>query len=669
MKKYIFILLALSLFSCFKKENTGLKTIVFPYNEYNQLLGKQKRKFLDSLYKDVATVPNNEQGVKYLFDMSSEYYYINDFPKSLKISRDLLEIAIDKSDTLNIAKSYSFIGDTYAQDHKDSAYFYYQKAEKLYQIIGNDEHMGKMSFNKAYVLFYEGNYLQSEIELSKALQLLKSNSNHELLYTFYNLMGCNLENLEDYDAALDYFEQAKNQLKMAREAGINYNSYSNCDVAISINMANIYDKTYQYEKSITTIKPLITKELEDKWPNDYSIALGNLGYSMMKKGDLRGVETMLHKSLNASIKHGNQTTTFYKLITLGEYYLTVKDTAQSLRFLKKSLFLGKKIKANSEIKLIYELLAKAEPHQDSYYKEKIIQLSDSLAIAQRKTNNKYARIAYETSVIEDQNKVLSKNNLYLITGSFILIVFFVVILVLRYWRNKRKELEYQRQLQEANVELFELLQHYQIDLNQAKVIEQNRISKELHDSVTNKLLGVHLVLKTLNESDDSDTKAKRKKYIEDIHAIENEIREITHDLRTEEMDSHFDFKMLLLNCVQQANEMGTTRFSLDCDAMIDWESVSGLIKITLYRIIQEALSNVTKYAEASECKVVISLKDKETIEVSISDNGKGFDRKAIKSQGIGLKNMKERAEKVNSNLSITTQVGVGTQIQCSFKIN
>jgi signal transduction histidine kinase len=667
MKRYIFILLAVSLFSCSKKENSNLKAS-FPYDEYNKLLGKQKKKFLDSLYKDVATVPNNEQGVKYLFDLSTEYYYINDFAKSLKISRDLLEIAIDKSDTLNIAKSYSFIGDTYAQDHKDSAYFYYQKAEKLYQIIGNDEHMGKMSFNKAYVLFYEGNYLQSEIELSKALQLLKSNSNHELLYTVYNLMGCNLENLEDYEAALDYFEQAKNQLKMAHEAGINYNSYSNCDVAISINMANIYDKTHQYEKSITTIKPLITKELEDKWPNDYSIALGNLGYSMMKKGDLQGVEPMLYKSLNASIKHGNQTTTFYKLITLGEYYLTVKDTAKSLQFLKKALFLGKRIKANSEIKLIYELLAKAEPHQESYYKEKIIHLSDSLAVVQRKTNNKYARIAYETSEIEDRNKVLSKNNLYLLIGSVISVVLFTVILVLRYWRNKKKEFEYERQLQEANVELFDLMQHYQVDLNQTKAIEQNRISKELHDSVMNKLLGVHLVLKTLNESDESDIKAKRKKYIEEIHTIENEIREITHDLRTEEIEAHFNFKELLLNCIQQANEMGATRFNLDCDPMIDWESVSGLIKITIYRIIQEAISNASKYAEASECKVVISLEDNQTIDLSIHDNGKGFDRNGIKSQGIGLKNMKERAEKVNAHLSITTQLGAGTKIQCSFKI-
>jgi signal transduction histidine kinase len=40
----------------------------------------------------------------------------------------------------------------------------------------------------------------------------------------------------------------------------------------------------------------------------------------------------------------------------------------------------------------------------------------------------------------------------------------------------------------------------------------------------------------------------------------------------------------------------------------------------------------------------------------------------MKNLGIGLKNMKERAEKINSHLSITTQLGVGTQIQCSFKI-
>jgi thioredoxin-related protein len=121
MKKIIFVLFIISLSSCYKKDNKSSKTIVFPYNEYNQLLGKQKKEFLDSLYKDVETVPNNEQGVKYLFDLSTEYYYINDFPKSLKISRDLLEIAKDKSDTLNIAKAYSFIGDTYDQNHKDSA--------------------------------------------------------------------------------------------------------------------------------------------------------------------------------------------------------------------------------------------------------------------------------------------------------------------------------------------------------------------------------------------------------------------------------------------------------------------------------------------------------------------------------------------------------------------
>lgn len=113
--------------------------------------------------------------------------------------------------------------------------------------------------------------------------------------------------------------------------------------------------------------------------------------------------------------------------------------------------------------------------------------------------------------------------------------------------------------------------------------------------------------------------------------------------------------------------MGATRFNLDCDPMIDWESVSGLIKITIYRIIQEAISNASKYAEASECKVVISLEDNQTIDLSIHDNGKGFDRNGIKSQGIGLKH-ERKSRKVNAHLSITTQLGAGTKIQCSFKI-
>jgi tetratricopeptide (TPR) repeat protein len=308
MKKIIFVLFIISLSSCYNKDNKSSKTIAFPYNEYNQLLGKQKKQFLDSLYKVVETVPNNEQGVKYLFDLSTEYYYINDFPKSLKISRDLLEIAKDKSDTLNIAKAYSFIGDTYDQNHKDSAYFYYQKAQKLFQIIGNEENVGKMIFNKAYILFYEGNYLQSEIELSNALQLLKSNSNHQLLYTVYNLMGCNLENLGDYKTALEYFKQAKNQLNMARQSGIDYNGYSNCDVAIASNIANMYDKMHKYGKSIAILKPLLKKEIENRWPNDYAIVLGNLGSSMMKNGNLSGVESMLYKSFNISLQHGNQTT-------------------------------------------------------------------------------------------------------------------------------------------------------------------------------------------------------------------------------------------------------------------------------------------------------------------------------------------------------------------------
>ena len=655
--------------SCSKKENKSSKTIVFPYNEYNQLLGKQKKQFLDSLYKVVETVPNNEQGVKYLFDLSSEYYYINESSKSFKVSEQILKKR-KSNDSLSLAKAYYYMGDSYEVSHRDSAFFYYLKAEKIYRLLNNNRMIAKMQFNKAYLLFFEGNYIESEILVSNALNLLKEkNSDKRLIFESYNLLGANFDKLEEYDSSLKYYMLAKNLLKDSKLENKNIDRQNNLSLQIVVNIANILEKKLKFTQAKNELKQLVKNEYKKKWPLSYATVIGNLGCVEMKLGNLKSAEQLLKTALNISQANGNDLNIVYKLNNLGDYYTLKKDTLKSVYYLKKTLKIAEKIQSIENIKNALKSLAKLDPENNTYYYEKYIYFNDSLAKTQRKINNKYARIAYETSVIEDENKILTKNNLYLLISSFILIVLFIGILVFRYWKNKRKELEFQSQLQSAEIELFELMQQYQIDLNHTKVIEQNRISKELHDSVTNKLLGVHLVLKTLNESNEIDIKEKRKKYIEEIHAIENEIREITHDLRTEEIDPHFDFKMLLLNCIQQADEMGTTRFNLDCNPMIDWESVSGLIKITLYRIIQEALSNVSKYAEASECQVVISIKDKQTIDLLISDNGRGFDKNTIITQGIGLKNMKERAEKVKSNLSITTQLGEGTQIQCSFTID
>jgi signal transduction histidine kinase len=596
---------------------------------------------------------------EFLFNLAAEYYYLNDIKKSLYVSREIYDITKNSSDTLNLAKAYYYIGDSYEQNHRDSAYYYYKKAEKLYQILGNDEFRGKMLFNKGYILYLDGNYIESEVETSKALKLLKSSSNNELNYTVNNLMGCVLERLDDNENALKYYGYAKNELKL-----LNTNSNTTkYNLSLSVNIANVHDKRKEFNKSANVLSSVLSDDITSKWPSDYANVLGNLGYSKMKNGDLENAKPLLLKAYNISLKNDTESNVLYKIINLAEYYLKVKDTTKSRNFLNRALVLGNKIKASNELKLVYDLLSKAEPQRDSYYKGKIIRLSDSLAVVQRKNRNKYARIEYETAVVEDANKELSSKNLYLIFG----VVVLAGALGIRYVIGQRKEIAYRKRLQAAEQELFDLMQTSQIELNGAREEEQNRISRELHDNVMNKLYGTRLHLGLLNANTSADAQEKRSEHIDELQTIENEIRAISHDLHTDSVASHFDYPVLLATCVQKADVNGTTLFTFESAPEIDWDSISGLIKITIYRIVQEALFNVAKYADATECKVTLSQPELNSLLLTISDKGKGFDS-ASSTTGIGLTNMKDRARLVKADLQIQSAPGQGTRIVCRFVV-
>ena len=663
MKITVSILLSILLYSCSKREELNITPTIFTTKEYESQNKYRKIVFLDSLSKDIEELPSDQKSINFLFDLSTEYYFLNENSKSLQVTINALKRSNNISDTISIAKSYNFIGDAYEQEYKDSAYFYYQKAEKLYQLIGNDELRAKMLFNKGYILFFEGNYVESEILLSNALQLLKYGTNHELKYTILNLMGCNLEKLDDYDNSLLYFNLAQKELDILNKQDIYFNRKFNYNVVLLVNKANVYDKLKNYRKSIFELNSVLNQNLKETWPRNYAIVLGNLGYSKMKSGNLKNVEFLLRESLNLSFENKNEDDAVNLLINLGEYYLIKKDTTKSSDYLNRALVLGNKIKASNELKLVYDLLSKAEPQRDSYYKGKIIRLTDSLAVVQRKNRNKYARIEYETAVVEDANKELSSKNLYLIFG----VVVLVAALGVRYVIGQRKEIAYRKQLQAAELELFDLMRSSQVALNNAREEEQNRISRELHDNVMNKLYGTRLQLGMLNSPTIPDVEVKRLEQIDVLQTIEQDIRAISHDLHTDVVASHFDYPVLLATCVQKAGINGSSLFAFESALEIDWDSISGLIKITIYRIVQEALFNVTKYADATECTVTLSQPEPTNLLLTISDNGKGFDSTSS-TTGIGLTNMKERARLVKAVFQIQSAPGQGTRIECMFVV-
>jgi signal transduction histidine kinase len=585
---------------------------------------------------------------------------LNHFDKSFITCKKLLQLSIQAKDTLGIAKSYYYMGDSYESTQKDSAYYYYQRAEKLYRILNNNEMISRMLFNKAYILFYDGNYVESEIFVSKALKLLKNSEDIKLIFISYNLIGINFEKLEEYKEALNYYLLAQETLNQFNN-NIDYDVKYNYKISTSLNIANIYAKTSQFEKAKEELESILTSDLKEKWPNDYATVIGNLGYVKMKLGSLKEGETLLKEALNLSEKSGIESSIVYKLNNLGELYAITKDTTRSIRYLKESLQLAEKLKSSDDIKTSLQLLSVIDKPNTSYYDKRYIAISDSLTKVQRKNRNKYARIEYETSVVEDANKELSSRNVYLIVG----VVVLVGALGIRYVLGQRKEFAYRKQLQAAELELFDLMRSSQIALNRAREEEQNRISKELHDNVMNKIYGTRLQLGMLNTMSSPEAEEKRSKQIDHLQTIEQDIRAIAHDLHTD--ISYFDYPELVASFVQQATAIATTEFHFDCDVDIDWESISGLVKITIYRIVQEALSNVAKYAAASKCSVSITQPDTTSLLLTITDNGKGFD-KSVTTNGIGLTNMNDRARAVKADFTIHSEIQKGTSIACQFSI-
>lgn len=663
MKKNYLITVIIFLTSCSKSNDFGINDSIFSSKDYISKKLNEKKYYLDSLQNSINKLNNDSINRNFLFSLSTQYYYLNHFKESFEVCNKVLQLSINASDSIGIARSYNYMGDSYENSKRDSAYYYYHKAERLYRLINKNEMAGKMLFNKSYLLFFEGNYIESEIIVSKALQLLIDSRDYQLVFSSYNLIASDFEKLEEYNDALKYYLLAQEILNELEKEDNDFDIKNNYKVSLSVNISSVYEKQFQYSKAANELESVLTKDLKEKWPKDYATVIGNLGFVKTKLGHLKEGEAMMKEALVLSRKSGIESSIVYKLHNLGKYYVDIKDTLQAIRYLKESLQLAEKLKSTDDVKINLQLLSTIDKANTSYYDKRYITVSDSLTKVQRKNRNKYARIEYETAVVEDANKELSSKNLYLIFG----VVILVAALGVRYVIGQRKEIAYRKQLQAAELELFDLMRSSQVALNSAREEEQNRIARELHDNVMNKLYGTRLQLGMLNSPSIPDVEVKRLEQIDVLQTIEQDIRAISHDLHTDVVASHFDYPVLLTQCVQQLSATTQTNLHLDCAAGIDWESVSGLVKITLYRMVQEALSNVVKYAAATDCHITIGQPDASTLLLTIRDTGKGFDL-ATASSGIGLKNMRDRARLVKADFRIESAVGQGTRIECKFVV-
>ncbi|MBU0462654.1 MAG: sensor histidine kinase [Proteobacteria bacterium] len=196
--------------------------------------------------------------------------------------------------------------------------------------------------------------------------------------------------------------------------------------------------------------------------------------------------------------------------------------------------------------------------------------------------------------------------------------------------------------------------------------ECKRISLELHDAMGQTLTAIGFNLSYLR----NDIPDSCLELLDDIVSIvddmSNQVRNLSHDLRPIMLDDLGLIPTLrwFLNSFTRRTKIKTKLEAVEFD-----EYRNENLEITIYRIVQEALNNVAKHAEAKNVK--ISLKREITrITGFIQDDGKGFDInkifKEIGEKHIGLINMRERVSILGGTLKIQSENGKGTRININI---
>ena len=629
----------------------------------NRNINDQNRKdLLDKAYSYSLKESDDSLRNKYFERIALGYLKIDDSLKFRKVNKEFTKLSIKLNDSLNIAYNYWDLGNFFRNKSvKDSAYINYVRAQKIFESLKQDKYSGQLLLNMAIIQADYKDYTGSEVTTIRALFLLKPLSIYEPIYRCYNNLGVIFNELGEYEKALFYHNQAlEYQSLVEKENYLKENTLNNIGV--------VYEKKNEFKKAIDYFElALLDNNLNKKDIKLYARLLDNLAYSKLKLKDPINVEPLLLRALSIRDSLQDFSGMAVSKLHLANYYTFINDTIKAIEIVNETMQLTTAKKNDRDLLASLLLLSKLDKENSRTYSEQYIELNNRLLKQERTIRDKFARIRFETDEYIDQNTKLSEQkaklseqkNLILAIGSVVLLIGLLITIIIDQ-RSKNVKLKLEKQQQKANEEIFDLMLVQQYKLDEGRRKEKQRISEELHDGVLSRLFGTRLMLNTLNDRTDNDSILDRKKYIHELQRVEEEVRNVSHELNEKSLSPNIGFIKMVENLLENQSKISNFKYKAKFDNNIIWAGLKGSLKMNLFRIIQEAIQNINKYAKANNVLVEFK-KEENKLLLIINDDGIGFNP-GVRSSGIGIKNMNSRVQQLQGKISIDSQPNNGTAI-------
>lgn len=209
--------------------------------------------------------------------------------------------------------------------------------------------------------------------------------------------------------------------------------------------------------------------------------------------------------------------------------------------------------------------------------------------------------------------------------------------------------------------MAEQLQHLlQTKQDLATLEERNRLARELHDSVKQQVFASTMQVGAAKTMLDQDPDAARE-HLDEAEQLsqqaQTELASLIRELRPVSLLEQ-DFIPALEEFVADWSRQN----DMEVEITVAEEGTLPMdVEQALFRVTQEALSNVTRHSEAMKVEILLHCEENEVF-LTISDNGKGFDISAAEDQGMGLHSMRERMQALGGSLVVESEPGKGTRL-------
>ena len=520
---------------------------------------------------------------------------------------------------------------------KDSAFYYYLKAEKQYKKEQNKYSQARVLLNISHLQREQNDLIGCENSLIEALKIFEQLSNDKKLFTCYNKLGILLKDSEQFNKAQNYYNKALEIAKKLKNTKFQLIALSN----IAIN----YKAQKKYKKAIDIFNQILKHDSIVNYPIKKTRALNYIAYCNFKLHKNDNLPNLFYKAKQIYKANKHTQGIITSNLHLAEYYLSEHKKIKAKRLLDQALNMAKANKKNSNILLILKLLAKADTINASHYFSKYTKLTDSITKVQSLYRNQFARISYETQKKEQKIKsqqatIKAKNKRQkLLFAIVILSVLSVFMLLFFNKKLKRKNIQIQNLHAEIRHRLKNNLSVITRFIDKAKQKTDNSILIENYDTLNGRINSIKAIQELLYKNTEND---------------EINLKQIIHKI--------CKFNQHLFN-------KDTITINEKIENILIPSKKAELIGL----IINELITNAYKYAfvnkSVGNINIKVFNKDKNIL-LLISDDGIGFpdDFNTLKSDSYGIKLIKGLTKQLGGKITFrNTKTGTLTTLKIPLK--